>query len=279
MVQARVHLPVQGPDKHSFRTLGLGAVAPTGAVVAAREPQLQPVRVAVDAAVKAGRVDEGLEQQQWMAEQVLPIGCDPPLEQSQHPRANIRPAAFGQDQKAAVVGDQLEPVVLGAQVPANPPVAHAAFERCRRQAHLRHPPPAPSGDVPQGFADLGQITQVVMAGHLLAIAPMLGARDRAQTQFCQGLALKKYHFHAPFLPQNRMLLQGYGLTVTVCSVEKYAEDKLALARRLSHLLYVPADLYYVKLFTLEPYSRYVSKFHRNQLQPIGVESDARFWRR
>ena len=41
---------------------------------------------------------------------------------------------IGQDQDAAAVGDELEPTVLGCEVPANPEITHAAFERSCRDA-------------------------------------------------------------------------------------------------------------------------------------------------
>ena len=74
----------------------------------------------------------------------------------------------------------------------------------RRQAHLRHPLPAPDRNVQQDFANLRQITQVLIERQLPPIAHLLGARDRAQTPFCHGLAPRKCYFRAPFLPQNQL---------------------------------------------------------------------------
>ncbi len=57
---------------------------------------------------------------------------------------------FGQDQKATVVGDQVQPIVVMAKIPADPGVTHGALPGRRREAQQRQPLAVPGGDIPQG---------------------------------------------------------------------------------------------------------------------------------
>ena len=116
----RARIATQGAHKDPLGSIGLRAVAFPGAAVALGQPKFLPVGRAIHAAMKALWVDESLKQQQRMAEPGAPIGIRPPLGQRQHPGADIGPVPAGQDQEAAVVGDQVQPPVLRAEVPADP---------------------------------------------------------------------------------------------------------------------------------------------------------------
>ena len=150
--QLRARIATQGTHKDPLGSLGLRAVAFPGAAVALGQAQFLPVGRAIHAAMKASWIDESLKQQQRMAEPGAPIGIRPPLGQRQHPRADVRLVPAGQDQQAAVVGDQVQPTVLRAEVPADPTIADAAFQRCRRQAQLRYPLFAPRRHIPYRLA-------------------------------------------------------------------------------------------------------------------------------
>ena len=63
---------------------------------------------------------------------------------------------LGQDQKAGIVGDQVQAVVLEAKVPTDPVVTGRTLPGRGAKAQQRKPLAAPSGYIPQGMADLGQ---------------------------------------------------------------------------------------------------------------------------
>jgi len=73
-----------------------------------------------NAAMEALGVDKGLQQKQRMTEPCPPIGRHTPLGQRQYTGADIGPAPAGQDQEVAVIGDQVQPAILRAKVPAYP---------------------------------------------------------------------------------------------------------------------------------------------------------------
>ena len=77
--QPRSGVRTQGTREDELRGCGGGAVAAVDAAVTARVPEAQPVRCAVDGAAEAGRVDEGLQQQQRMAEAYRPVRDQAPL--------------------------------------------------------------------------------------------------------------------------------------------------------------------------------------------------------
>ncbi len=83
------------------------------------------------------RARERLQQQ--MPEARRPVAGQASLAQRQHPRAEVRRTRARQDQEPAVVRDQVQPVVLGAEVPADPAVARAALQRRRREAPAHSP--------------------------------------------------------------------------------------------------------------------------------------------
>ena len=176
--QARPRVGDQGADKNQLRRGRGGAVAAAHAAEAARAPDAGPVRGAVHRAAEARRIDEGLQQHKRVAEARRPVRRQPPFAQRQHPRAQVRHAPARQDQEAAVVGEQVLPVVLRAEVPADPAVAGAALQGRRREADQRHPRAARARGVPQRLADLRRRAQVVVRPHQLLIAPFLLRRHR-----------------------------------------------------------------------------------------------------
>ena len=106
MGQLRAGIALQGAHKHPLGRVQVGAVAFAGPPVALGQPQLQPVGRALHATMTAPRIDKGFQQQQRMPEARRPVARDPPFEQREHPGANIRPVPVGQNQEAAIVGDE-----------------------------------------------------------------------------------------------------------------------------------------------------------------------------
>ena len=60
----------------------------------------------------------------------------------------------GQDEKAAVIDDQLEAVILMAEVPPDPTISCSTLQRRGGKAQKGYLLIAPEGNVPEGFADL-----------------------------------------------------------------------------------------------------------------------------
>ena len=71
----------------------------------------------------------------------------------------------GQNEKATVIDDQLEAVILMAEVPADPTISCSALQSRGGKAQKGYPLIAPEANVPEGFADLRQGAQVMMLLH------------------------------------------------------------------------------------------------------------------
>ena len=72
---------------------------------------------------------------------------------------------LGQDEKTTVIDNQLQAVLLMAQVPTNPAIPGSALQGRRGKTQEGYPLIAPSRDIPERLADLGQRTQVMMLLH------------------------------------------------------------------------------------------------------------------
>ena len=176
--QARPRVGNEGTDEDQLGGAVRRAVAAAHAAEAARAADAGPVRGAVRGAAEARRVDERLEQQQRMAEAFRPVRRRPPRAQRQHARRQVRHPRPRQHQEAAVVGEQVLAVMLGAEVPADPAVAGGALQRRRREARQRHPGAAPRCRVPARLADLRQRAQVVVRLHQALVARLVPGRHR-----------------------------------------------------------------------------------------------------
>ena len=210
--QARPRVGNEGSDEDQLGRGRDGAVAAAHAAEAARAPDAGPVRGAVHRAAEARRVDEGLQQQQRMAEARRPVRRQAAPAQRQHPRAQVRHAPARQDQEAAVVGEQVLAVVLGAEVPADPAVAGAALQRRRREAGQRHPLAAPARGVPQRLADLRQRAQVVVRPHQALVAPFVLRRHRLHGNLAQLHAVVRSLSTCGFCTPIRNGCPAFGLT-------------------------------------------------------------------
>ena len=79
----------------------------------------------------------------------------------------------GQDEKAAVIDDQLEAVILMAEAPSDPLIPCSALQRRSGKTQQGHPLIAPEGNVPERLADLGQSPQVMMLPHQFLVTLLL----------------------------------------------------------------------------------------------------------
>ena len=92
-------------------------------------------------------------------------------DRTRDPRLGSMPG--GQDEKAAVVDDQLQAAIALAKVPTDPAVARRALEGGGGKAQQRHPFLPPGGDVPERLADLRQSPQVVVLPHQFLVARLV----------------------------------------------------------------------------------------------------------
>ena len=100
--------------------------------------------------------------------------------QPQHPRGQVRHRVRRQDDKARVVGDQMQAPELLLRAPADPAVARGQLERARLPADEREPGRAQGRDRAQTLAEHAMKRQVVMARHQTVPAPVfLRAPGRA----------------------------------------------------------------------------------------------------
>jgi hypothetical protein len=83
------------------------------------------------------------------------------------------------DEKAAVVDHQLQAATALAQVPTDPAIAGGALEGGGRKAQQGYPFLTPGRDIPQGFADLRQRTQVVLLFHQILVTGFFEGTNRS----------------------------------------------------------------------------------------------------
>ena len=191
----------QGMNEHSLRQRVLAvAVASPLAAEAAGAPDLDPVGGPVDGAVEARGIDEGLHQQQRMAEAHRPVPDQAARAQRQHPRPEVARSAR-QEQEPGIVGDKVQPVKLDAVVPADPAVPCAALQRRRREHRQRQPLAAMMGHIAQRLADPRQRTQIVVRLHQGPKPPLVFRRYKADRH------LRKNHQRSH--PPTSVLLHLY----------------------------------------------------------------------
>src|SRR3990172_62653 len=91
----------------------------------------------------------------------------------------------GQDEKAAVIDDQLEAVILMAKVPSDPTIPCSALQSRGGKAQKGHPLIAPEGNVPERLADLGQRPQIMMLLHQFLITLFFAWTNRTDKNLSQ----------------------------------------------------------------------------------------------
>ena len=125
-----------------------------------------------------------------MAEAGRPVAGQAARAERQNPRAEVAGSA-GEDQEPGVVGDKVQPVILDAEVPADPPVARPALQRRRREDGERQPVAAMVGDGAHGLADPRQCTEVVVRLHQVPEPGLVFRRDNVDAH------LRKNHHRSP----------------------------------------------------------------------------------
>jgi len=105
----------------------------------------------------------------------------------------------GQNEKAAVIDDQLEAVILMAQVPPDPTIPCSTLQSRGGKAQKGYPVIAPEGDVPESFADLRQGAQAVMLLHQFLITLLfewMNGLDKNLSQI-QNVTRQMNYNHVP----------------------------------------------------------------------------------
>ena len=108
---------------------------------------------------------------------------------------------LGQNQKPAVVRQQVQAVLLVAKIPADPVVARGALPGRRREAQQCQPLLAPTRHVPQRATDLAERAQLMMRFHQRSEARLLGARHQIEPDLAE--------IHAPTTSDDTAMAPGY----------------------------------------------------------------------
>src|ERR1700679_2322117 len=84
----------------------------------------------------------------------------------------------GQNEKTAVVDDQLQAAITMAQIPADPAIARSTLQRRGRKAQQGNPLLLPTGHIPDCLADLRQCAQVMVLPHQFLVARLFARTNR-----------------------------------------------------------------------------------------------------
>src|SRR5579863_10275459 len=146
---------------------------------------------AVAGPTKALGVDQGFCQQEPMAVRGLPIGTEASEIQGSDPRGEILKMGVGQDEKAAVVGDELKALILQEWGPADKTVGRPALEGRRRPAKQGKPLSGALGHIatpPPGARSLGSDAGA-------SALPSAPPENRPNDDFLQKALMDPLKFH------------------------------------------------------------------------------------
>jgi hypothetical protein len=122
-----------------------------------------------------------------MAVHGLPVGCQPFEIQRQDPRREIGPRDLRQDEKAAIIGDQMEAVIVEHGGPADPAVAGPALQRRRLPAQQRQPLTAALRHIAQRSPHHPGEAQVMVLAHQgIPAGPLTGQNQPDDDVLKQG---------------------------------------------------------------------------------------------
>ena len=167
----------QGLDEDHLGGLRQGGVTPASAAESLRVPHVYPVRRPINRPAKTLRVHKGLQQHHPVTEGGFPIAPQTPLAERQNPRPQIENMPGGQNEKTAVVDDQLQAAIAMAKVPTDPTITHRALERRGGKAQQGYPFLPPGGNIPERLADLRQCPQVMMLLHQLPVTRLIAGTN------------------------------------------------------------------------------------------------------
>ena len=111
---------------------------------------------------KARRIDEGLEEVDRVAVELLPIRRHTPRQACEHMRGKVRNRHPGQDQEARVVGQEAQVAAARHRRPPDEPIAGAKVAWCRPPREARERAPSAPHEILQVRADRLLIAQVVV---------------------------------------------------------------------------------------------------------------------
>ena len=122
------------------------------ASVASWATDINPVRGTVTGAPKHRLIGESLDQQKRMTEAQGPVVRKVPHQQRQRARSKI--GSRLENEKAALVGDQMQSRDAVPRMPADPPVSGAALQRAGVERRQRNPLAVHRRRIKCTFADL-----------------------------------------------------------------------------------------------------------------------------
>ncbi len=176
-------ITLQRLDKDLLGLVGRAVFARAAALIADGIADILPVARPVEGTDKAPGVDKGFQQQQRKAKARDPVGLNSALAQRQYLQGEVGVMMLGKNQEARLVGDQVQPIVLMAQVPAETAIARTAPQGRGRKAQQCRPLRIAGGDIPQGVTDLRQSPQVMMRLHQGLKTGLFGHGDGAYNEF------------------------------------------------------------------------------------------------
>ena len=120
-----------------------------------------------------------------MAKRLLPVGREPLVAKRQNAGGQIGRMGVWKDEETAVVGHQVEAIKLMAEVPSDPALPCCALPGGCGKSEKGHPRIFPRCDIPKGFADLGQRTQVMMLLHQFLESLFFAGKNSSENDFRQ----------------------------------------------------------------------------------------------
>ena len=203
MRQQGPRMALQGQDEHLLGRVRDIAIACTGSVIPLGEPQKPPVGRLVDRALVPGGIHEGLQEQQREPKPLPPVLLNPSPAEREHPGGQVLAVAVRQDEKAGIVGHQVQPVELVPNGPADPLVADGALPRSSGKTHQGHPVPLKAGDIPESVPNLRQGPKVVIGAHGVLKPRLLGGANRTNDN------LVKAHHVSPVMDNITTFYQNH----------------------------------------------------------------------
>src|SRR5579863_1770653 len=144
-------------------------------------------------------------RQEPMAVHGPPIGTEASEIQGSDPRGEILKMGVGQDEKAAIVGDEVKALILQERGPADKTVSRPALEGRRRPAKQGKPLSGALGHIAQRLPHEAREAQVVMPAHQLF--PALPRENRPNDDFLQEALMDPLKFHTRSLTHSQEKVQ------------------------------------------------------------------------
>ena len=180
----------QGAHKEPLGFVVLDVVIPALPAPAVGFPQFDPAVGGVDGPRELIGIDERFDHQDGVAVVRLPIGAEPIQGEAKNPGSEIRHRTTGQQQEAAIVGDETQPATPLFVGPVNPFITSAQMIGGSAEHPNRQPAASRiGGHVVEPFAHRLKASEVVMLFKELVQAGQLRALRQMHAHLMQELLL------------------------------------------------------------------------------------------